>query len=133
MQIPAHIVQRPILYKTIVILLLPSLLRPPKTIAGGRGDGGGDLLQGPSELVVLSHPVLSPLLAHHVLDHALLGLGLQEFADKSRIPEFRCHTQVLAAAHQGVGFAALGSGGDTVGVEVGLFATSDRDESIASV
>lgn len=77
--------------------------------------------------------MLSPLLADHVLDHALFCLGLQEFADKSGVPEFGCHTQVLAAAHQGIGLAALGSGGNAVGVKVGLFATSDRDESIANV
>lgn len=54
---------------------------------------------------------------------------LRELAYKPWIPELRRNTQILAAPHQGVGFAAFGRGGDAVGVEVLLFAARYGNET----
>lgn len=95
----------------------------------GRSDRSGDLLERPLELVILSHPMLSPLLADHVFDHHLLGHFLEEAANEARVPQFTGDAQVFAAAHQSIGLAALGSGGDAIGVKVLLFAACNGDES----
>lgn len=73
--------------------------------------------------------MLSSLLGDDVLDNHLLGHLLHVFPDEAGIPEFRGDAEVLAAAHKGVGLAALGRGRDTIGVEVLLFAASYRNES----
>ena len=57
---------------------------------------------------------------------SLLG---HEAAHEARVPQFTGDTQVLAAAHQCVGLAAFGSGGNAVRGEVVLFAAGDGDES----
>lgn len=61
-----------------------------------------DLLEGILQLIVLSHKVLSPLLCHDMLDNNLLAHLFHVSSDESRIPEFRCDTQVLAAAHESI-------------------------------
>ena len=81
------------------------------------------------QLVVLAHVVLSPPLGGDVLHHHLAHVGLHEATDEPRVPELGGDPQVLAAAHEGVGLAALGRGGDAVGVEVLLFATSEGNEA----
>jgi hypothetical protein len=53
-----------------------------------------------------------------VLDPDLAAVLLLEGAQEARVPELRGDTQVLAAARQGVGLAALGGGGDGVFAEV---------------
>jgi len=60
----------------------------------------------------------------------LLTLVRHELADEAGIPQLRRDAQILAAAHQRVGLAALGGGGDALGVEVLLFAAGDGDKSI---
>jgi hypothetical protein len=67
-----------------------------------------------------------------MLDPYLLCHLIRKLPDKARIPELRRYTQVLAAAHQGIGFAALGRSGDTVGVKVLLLAASDGNKSTYS-
>lgn len=53
-----------------------------------------------------------------------------EFLDEAGIPELGGDAEVFAAAHEGVGFAAFGGGGDAVWVEVLLFAAGYGDESV---
>lgn len=60
--------------------------------------------------------------------HLLCQLA-RKLADKARIPELRRNAQIFTAAHQGVGLAALGGGGDAVGVKVLLFAAGYGDEA----
>ena len=90
----------------------------------------GRLLEGVPDLIVLAEPDLLLLLGDDVLDPHLLGVRAHELADEARVPELRGDAQVLAAAHQGVGLAALGRGRDAVLVEVLLFATGLADESV---
>lgn len=63
-----------------------------------------------------------------MFDKHLLNMLFLELADPAWIPQLAGDTQVLAAAHHGVGLAALGSGGDAFGVEVVLFAAGDGDK-----
>lgn len=72
--------------------------------------------------------LLLPLGAQMLHPHFLTVLRL-ELAYKHRVPQLGCNTQILAAAHQSVGFAALCRGGYTLRVEVLLFAAGDRHES----
>lgn len=58
------------------------------------------------------------LLSDRVLDPFFLYVMLFEPADVHRIPEFRGDTEILAAAHQGVGFGTLNGSGDRFGAEV---------------
>jgi hypothetical protein len=88
-----------------------------------------DLLVGVSHLVVLAHEVLPPPLSRDVLDEQLADMSLHEAADEARVPELRRDSEVLAAAHQGVGFAAFGRGRDAVGVEILLLAAGEGDEA----
>lgn len=88
-----------------------------------------DILVRVLQLVVFTHVMLPPPLSSDVLDHHLAHVGLHEPADESRVPEFGRDSQVFAAAHESVGFAAFGRGGDAVGVEVLLFATGEGDEA----
>lgn len=74
--------------------------------------------------------MLPPLFGDLVLDDHLLTHVGHEALDESRVPEFGGDTQILAAAHQGVGLAAFGCGGDAIRVEIGLFATGYADETI---
>jgi hypothetical protein len=87
------------------------------------------LLVGVPDLIVLAHEVLSPPLSRDVLDEQLADMSLHEAADEARVPELRRDSEIFAAAHQGVGFAALGRGRDAVGVEVLLLAAGKRDEA----
>lgn len=80
-------------------------------------------------LIVLAHKVLPPPLSCDVLHEQLADMGLHEAANEARVPELRRDPEVFAAAHQGVGFAAFGSGRDAVGVEVLLFSAGKRDEA----
>lgn len=102
---------------TVSLLLSRSLAR------------NNDLLEGILQLVILSHKVLSPLLCHDMLDNDLLTHLFHVPPDESRVPEFRCNTQILAAAHESVRLAALGCGRYTIGVKVLLLATGYRDKS----
>lgn len=106
--------------------LLPQedILLPVATV-GGRGCGSRDLLKGPLELVILSHPMLSSLLADCMLDHQFFAHFLQELADESGIPELTGNTQVFAASHQRIRFAALSGSGDAIWIKVLLFTTGD--------
>ena len=69
--------------------------------------------------------MLSPPLGCDVLHHHLAHVSLHEATDESGIPELGGDSQVFAAAHERVGLAALGRGGDAVGVEVLLFAAGE--------
>lgn len=53
----------------------------------------------------------------------------QEFLDEARIPKFTGDSEILAAAHQGVGLAAFCGGWNAVGVKVLLLAAGDRNQS----
>jgi hypothetical protein len=64
-----------------------------------------------------------------VLDKQLADMRLHEAADEARVPELRGDSEVFAAAHQRVGFAALGRGRDAVGVEVLLLTAGEGDEA----
>jgi len=86
-----------------------------------------NLLEREFDIIILPHPHLPPLLRYLMLDHDLLACVLQEGPDVSRVPEFAGDAQVLAASHQGVGFAALGGCGDAVWVKVLLLSTRDGD------
>ena len=63
----------------------------------------------------------------------LLRVLRYEFADKSRVPQFAGDAEVFAAAHQSVGFAAFGRGGDAFGGEVVHLAARDGYESVHAV
>jgi hypothetical protein len=80
-------------------------------------------------LIVLAHKVLPSPLSGDVLDEKLADMSLHEAADEARVPELRGDSEVFAAAHQGVGFAAFGGGRDAVGVEVLLLAAGEGDEA----
>jgi hypothetical protein len=73
--------------------------------------------------------MLSPPLSRNMLHHQLAHVSLHEAANEPGIPELRSNSQVFAAAHQRVGLAALGRGGDAVRVEVLLFAAGEGDET----
>lgn len=68
-----------------------------------------------------------------MLDPLLDGVLLHELADEAGVPELRGDAEVLAAAHEGVGLAALGGGGDAVLGEVLLLAARLAHESISGV
>jgi hypothetical protein len=87
------------------------------------------LLVGVPDLVVLAHEVLPPPLSGDVLDKQLADMSLHEATNEARVPELRGDSEVFAAAHQGVGFAAFGRGRDAVGVEVLLLAAGEGDEA----
>lgn len=67
-------------------------------------------------------PQCSLLLGHLVLHPDLLHVRLLEPSDIDGVPELRRDAEVLAAAHQGVGFAALDGRGELVGAKVVVFA-----------
>lgn len=64
-----------------------------------------------------------------MLDPNLLRVLRYELPDKSRVPQFTSDAEVFAAAHQRVGFAAFGRGGDGLGREVVHLAARDGHES----
>lgn len=72
--------------------------------------------------LALAIPEGALLLGGGVLDPDLLHVLLLEPLDKGRVPELRRDAQVLAAAHQGVGLAALDGRGELVGAEVVVLA-----------
>lgn len=117
-----------ILQASLPILLSELLLssRPRRT----HGSNSLDLLERIPELVILTHPMLPSLLGDLVFYNHLFAHVSHEALDESWVPEFGCHAQVLAAAHQGVGLAAFGGGGDAVRVEVGLFAAGYADQTV---
>lgn len=90
---------------------------------------GTHLLVRVSHLIILAHEVLPPPLGRDVLDEELADMGLHKAANEARVPELRRDPEVFAAAHQGVGFAALGRGWDAVGVEVLLLAAGEGYEA----
>jgi hypothetical protein len=80
--------------------------------------------------IVLPQHDLPLLLRTCVLNPHLLCHLVRKFANEPRIPELRCYTQVLAAAHQGVGFAAFGRRRDAIRVEVLLLAAGYGNEAV---
>lgn len=64
-----------------------------------------------------------------MLDPDLVTVLLFELADEPRVPELRGDAEVFAAAHEGVGLAALAGGGDVVFAEVLAFSAGLGDES----
>ena len=64
-----------------------------------------------------------------MLDPDLLGEGGLVGADVGLIPELGSDTEVLAAAHEGVGFAGFDGAGDGFFGEVGVFALGLANES----
>jgi len=93
------------------------LLRPTSTRCTLR-----HLLERIPQLIILPHPMLPPLLRSLVLHDHLLPLLRKKAAYEPWVPQLASDAQVLAAAHQRVGFAAFSCRGDAVGVEVLLFA-----------
>jgi len=89
-----------------------------------------DILVRVFQHVVLTHVMLSPLFSRNMFDHHLTHVSLHEPANESRIPKLRSDSQIFAAAHERVRFAALGRGGNAVGIEVLLFAAGEGDESV---
>lgn len=83
-----------------------------------------DFLERILRRIVFSQHNLLLLLGSDMLDPHLLCQFTRKLADETRIPEFACNTEIFTAAHKGVGFAAFGGGGNAIGVEVLLFATS---------
>lgn len=69
------------------------------------------------------------LLGRGVLNPHLLHVGLAEPAHEMGVPELGADAEVLAAAHEGVGFAALDGGGELFGGEVAVFALGLGDEA----
>lgn len=53
-------------------------------------------------LVILPHDDLFLLFRYHMLHPHLFRMLLHEFPDESRVPKFRCYTQVFATSHQRV-------------------------------
>lgn len=88
------------------------------------------LLERILQLIVLAHVMLPPPLSRNMLNHQLTHMTAHETANKPGVPEFRSDPQVLAAAHESVGFAAFGRRRDAVGVEVLLLAAGDGDEAV---
>jgi len=84
-----------------------------------------DLLERVSYVIILTHPVLPPLLADNMFDHRLLRLGLEKLANEPRVPEFTSHAQVLTAPHKCIRFAALCRCWNSIWIEILLLATSN--------
>lgn len=95
----------------------------------GSSSRRSNVLERVFQLVVLAHVVLSPPLGSDVLHHHLAHVSFHEAANESGIPELGGDSQVFAAAHERVGLAAFGCGGDAVGIEILLFATGEGDEA----
>ena len=91
------------------------------------------LLERVFDSIILSDHNLPLLLSRLVLDPHLLCVFGVEVADESWIPQLTRNTQVLTAAHQGIGLAPLSSGGNTVRLKVLLLAARYRDKSIVGV
>lgn len=64
-----------------------------------------------------------------MLNPHLVAVLLLEGPEETRVPELRRDAEVLAAAHQGVGLAALAGGRDRVFGKVAALATGLADES----
>lgn len=73
--------------------------------------------------------MLSPPLGSYVLHHHLANVGLHEAADEPGVPELGGDSQIFAAAHERIGLAAFGRGGNAVWVKVLLLAAGEGDEA----
>lgn len=73
-------------------------------------------------LFILSNPNLTLPFIDHMLHKHLLCVFCFVASDPARIPQFAGNPQILAAAYQGIGFAAFGRCRDAVWIEVVLFA-----------
>lgn len=93
----------------------------------------GHCLEGIGWVAVLALPDLPPLLVDNVLDPHLVAVLLLEGAEEPGVPELRGDPEVLAAAHQRVGLAALAGGRDRVRSKVLAFATGLGDESANNI
>jgi hypothetical protein len=80
--------------------------------------------------IILPNHHLSLLLRAHMLNPHLPRRLAGKLANKPRIPEFASNAQVLAAAHQRVGFTSLGRRRDAVGVEILLLAARYGYEAV---
>lgn len=87
--------------------------------------GIGDFLEWSTNDIVFPQPMLSSLLCHGVFNNGLAGMILEEASDESWIPQLTCNTQILAAAHQCVGFAPFRSRRYSFGVKVLLFTSGE--------
>lgn len=65
-----------------------------------------------------------------MLGELLFAKVALELADEPGIPEGESNAKVLAAAHEGVGFAALGGSGYAIWFEVLLFTAGDGDKAV---
>ena len=83
--------------------------------------------------IILPHPNLFLLLRHYMLHPNLLPVLRYEFPDIPRVPQLTGDAQVFTAAHQRVGFAALGRGGDGLRRKVVHLAARDGHESTNAV
>lgn len=79
--------------------------------------------------LALLEPEALLLLGGHVLDPDLLRMVLLKPADKDGVPQLAANTEVLAAAHQSVGFATFDGGRELVVGEEVVLALGLRDES----
>ena len=70
----------------------------------------------------------SLLLGRDMLSEDFYTVLRLELADKTRVPEFACHAEVLATAHQSVALTRLCCRGDSIGIEVLLLSTGDCDK-----
>lgn len=91
---------------------------------GGRGID----LERIFDLVIFPHPDFPPLLGLLVLHPDLLCMLRDEPPDKTWVPQFAGYTEVFAAPHECIGFAAFDSRWDAFGRKVILFATGNRYE-----
>jgi hypothetical protein len=85
------------------------------------------LLEWISDSVIFPQHNLLLLFRRNVLDPDLFRHVLCESPDEPGIPQLRRNTEIFAAAHESVGLAALGRGGNAVGVKILLLAASDGD------
>jgi hypothetical protein len=83
--------------------------------------------------VTFSYPDLGLLLADDVFHPYVSRVLYLEFADESRIPQLACNSQIFAAAHQCVGFAAFCSGSNALRGEVVLFTPRDGHQPTRNV
>lgn len=75
-----------------------------------------------THLLILPNPNLTLSLIDHMLHKHFFRIFRFVASNPARIPQFTGNTQILAAAYQRIRFAAFSGCGDTVWVEVVLFA-----------
>jgi hypothetical protein len=91
------------------------------------------LLERVSSFIIFPKPYLLLLLCYHMLHPDLLSLVLHESSNISRIPQLTGNTKIFTAAHQRIRFAALGRGGYSLGGEIILFPSCNRNQSADTI